>query len=397
MNKERILALLEKGTITADEAIRLLEALGENEKRQSDLKSEDIEADSSTKNATNDAEQPQEGKKKSGSEIAFDVAQNVVKTTINVVEDLAKNVSKSFNDMMQKQETKKQEETTSPEEELEDQADIPSETKEDIKVKVNWISVEISQHADPSEREIVYRFIDEESGEIIETPEGFQIFSDDRRLRINESFAANIGPKMMSNKAINSIFESMGITYIDKPHCKLVIEIPQGDQFKRVHVETKSGSLLAQDLSNVNHLVLSTLSGQVRAERITADKITASSVSGMATLKQVLANKMNISTVSGKIKFFGRTPVISASSVSGSVYIVNEHLLYNSSISTVSGAIRCFIKDEHRQNYRSSSAMKRGRLSGRTNGEPGTSLNFSVVSGSINLADIDTLASSDPS
>lgn len=388
MNKERILALLEKGIITADEAIRLLEALGDKTNTQStETKSENAATDS------NEAQhQDSQKKKKSGPEIALDVAQNVVKSTINVVEDIAKNVTKSFSDMMQKQDNKQQsEEREEPKDEQLGYEEFQSETKEDIKVKVNWISVEIRQHADASIRQIDYRFIDEETGEVITAPDGFQVYADERRLRISESFTANIGPKMMSNKAINSIFESMGITSVDKPVCKLVIEVPQGDQFKRVHVETKSGSVLAEDLSNVNHLVLGSLSGFVRAERVTADKITVNSVSGMTVLKQVLANRMNISTVSGKIKFFGRTPVLNASSVSGSVYVVNEHLLYNSSISTVSGAIRCFIKDEHRQNYRSSSAMKRGRLAGRTNGEPGTGLNFSVVSGSINLADITAL------
>lgn len=385
MNKERILALLEKGVITADEAIKLLEALGE---KQSESTNHQNQAEKETKQ---DSESTQENKKKSGPEIALDVAQNVVKSTINVVEDIAKNVSKSFSDMRQKQEGKKQEPEI--EEEPSENEESQTETKEDIKIKVNWISVEIRQHADGSFREIDYRFIDEETGEVIPTPEGFQVFSDNRRLRINESFTANIGPKMMSNKALNSIFESMGITSVDKPHCKLVVEVPQGDQFKRVHVESKSGSVLAEDLSNVNHLVLGTLSGFVRAERITADKVTANSVSGMAILKKILANKIHVSTVSGMIKFFGRTPVLAASSVSGSVYVVNEHLLYNSSISTVSGTIRCFIKDEHLQNYRSSSAMRRGRLSGRTNGEPGTGLNFTVVSGSIHLSDIDALNS----
>ncbi len=368
--KSRVLDMLEKQIISADECIKLLEALGET-------------ANKGEQNEKERMLDMLETEKITGKQCA-----QMIKAHGTGVEDgkqALKYLKEPSNVVLRDGSVYTIHPLGSTRFEDEDNAE-EYEKELSYSISLNLASMEVV--VDSEGDELSYEFIDEDTGEVIEKPDFCNIEHTDKRLRISEDFFKSIGPKMADGVIGKKVIETFGLTVMSRANYTLYLHIPNNKKINKAKFETKMSNISVNGISNIEILKLNTISGKINAENIVADAFTTSSVSGHTKLKNIVANKINISNVSGLLEYNGKTPTLKLDTVSGRVVVENDMLLYNSSISTVSGNVECYVRDEEHQNYSASGILKQNKLQGRTNGVEGTSLKFSTVSGSVKLCDL---------
>lgn len=341
-DKDRIFSMVEAKIISADEAIRMLQALGldESKKGKGDVTSEEKEG---------------EGFEAGG--------------------DFGEGFREWFGS----------ESDSESDSEFESRKQSRSREKFAIHVGVNSMDIIVK----PSENcdKVTCQFVDADTGEVMDIPESVDVYDGADRFTVKENFFKNFGPKMASGTIGRKMIDIFGLNAQDKFKGSLYIDIPARMMIGEAKFSTKSGDIVAKGVNTVENLVLSSLSGDISISHAICDRFSVNAVSGDVRIDDLMANSVGVTEVSGDVKFVGKTPEIDVNCVSGDVEIVNDMLLYHSRLNSVSGDIKVYVPDEERQNYSVTGMFKAKSMKGRTDGEGGTSLKLNSVSGSIKLYD----------
>lgn len=333
MNKERIMALLESGMINQEEARKMMELFGipSDEEGANENRADRNDADRFTEREEEeltDETAEKEGEKRSGQDFMLTVEVESMDIIVKQMDELDA---------------------------------------------------------------VEYRFVDGDTGEFIPVPEYVDVYYAENRLKITESFYKNLGAKMASVKLGKKMIDMIGLTAIPHPHCEVVVYLPSNKKIAEAKLKTISTGISLDGINTVERIKVSTASGSIGLKKIICDKLQVNTVSGAAVMKSIVANSVRVNGVSGKVRFYGKTPEIDVNTVSGNVRVANDMLLYNSSMNSVSGAINCYIHEAEKQNYSAVGMFKQQKGKGRTNGELGTSLKISTVSGQVKVRDLSDL------
>lgn len=328
-DKERVLKLLEDGKITSEEAIKMLELLG------------------------GEAEERAEERTEERNPFEFEYEHD-----------------SSYAEEHSKHTREKAE----------------SDGKYKVHVDVNSMDI-VVRAADECEK-VEYHFVDAETGEIIGVPEYVDVYYGEDILKINENFFKNFGPKMASGSFGQKVINMFGLSANGKVNGMLEIFIPKNRIIGEAKFSTKSGDIKMVDINTVERMSLSSLSGDLSIRNVICDKMGLNAVSGDVLINALTANVVKAGCVSGDFKLLGKIPEIDVNCVSGDIKIVNDMLLYHSRLNSVSGSIKVYVDGEENQNYNVKGMMISKHLKGREDGEVGTSLKMSTMSGSIKLLDI---------
>lgn len=318
-DKERVLRLLEDGKITSEEAIKMLELLGVEEK----------------------------GSKADESEQEFSESESFRQTE----EGEKKNPDGKFG----------------------------------IYVDVNSMDI-IVRSVDECEK-VEYRFVDMDTEELMEVPEHVDVYYSSDKLKISENFLKNFGPKMASGSFGKKVIDMFGLSANEKFNGILEVFIPRNQVIGEAKFSTKSGDVKMDRINTIEKMSLSSLSGDLIVRDVICDRMHLNAVSGDVLINGIVANIVKCSCVSGDFKMLGKIPEVDVNCVSGDIKIVNDILLYNSKLNSVSGSIKVYVSDEENQNYTVTGMLKPKNLKGRADGESGTGLKMNTMSGSVKLFD----------
>lgn len=258
-----------------------------------------------------------------------------------------------------------------------------------LSVDVQSLDIYVEQSAEAEE--IQYEFVDPATGECVDTPEYVDVIWDQNRLKISESFYKNIGPKMASGSIGKKMIEMIGLTASPRPIYTVAIRIPANRKISEARFSTSSTSIDAIGLGTAEKIRMNTASGAISIRDVICDRLSMNTVSGRTTADHILSNVVKYNGISGSFEFDGKTPEMNVNSVSGAVYLVNDMHLYQSSINNVSGSTHCLIRDIAGQNYSVSGMFKQQKQKARVNGEPGTMLTVSTVSGPVQISDLSSV------
>ncbi|MDO4754660.1 MAG: DUF4097 family beta strand repeat-containing protein [Bacillota bacterium] len=261
------------------------------------------------------------------------------------------------------------------------------EKSEKFAIFVDVQSMDIVVRTSVESEKVEYRFVDADTEERIPVPEHVDVYYGTDRIKISENFFKNFGPKMASGSIGKKVIDMLGLTANHKFNGVLEIDIPLNKVIGEAKFATKSGDVRVDGINTVERLAISSVSGDLMLSDIVCDKIFLNAVSGDIIVNGVTANAVKSNCVSGDLKLIGKTPEVDVNCVSGDIKIVNDMLLYNSRISSVSGDIKLYVADEERQNYSVSGMNKPKNMKGRADGEVGTGLKMNTMSGSVKLLD----------
>lgn len=328
-DRERVLKLLEDGKITSEEAIKMLELLGSDEKEE----------------------------KKKSEETGFDGFEG----------EFERSFAEEYRNSNHERDKHERDD------------------KYGIYVDVSSMDI-VVRTAEECET-VEYRFVDADTNEIIEVPEYVDVYSAEGRLKICENFLKNFGPKMASGSFGKKVISMLGLNANDKINGVLEVYIPKNQVIREAKFSTKSGDVTLNHVNTVEKVFLSSLSGDISISNVICDKINLNTVSGDILVNTLTANTVKGNCVSGDFKMLGKIPEIDVNCVSGDIKIVNDMLLYHSRLNSVSGSIKVYVNGEEKQNYNVKGMMISKHLKGREDGEAGTSLKMSTMSGSVKLFD----------
>lgn len=159
------------------------------------------------------------------------------------------------------------------------------------------------------------------------------------------SITALIGQSIYKKQLVVEIPESIA-DRLERVSCTGVSNsiIVAGLLSNQISLSTVSGSASIYD-TGANFLKLSSVSGKVHAGNVSADEMTVKSTSGSISLDNIVATEIQMEEVSGKISLFGKAEHLKCTTVSGSCQANLLNCPSQCQINTVSGAITIFIPD----------------------------------------------------
>ena len=164
-----------------------------------------------------------------------------------------------------------------------------------------------------------------------------------------------------------------------------------------IKLDSTSGSV---DLAGISaqEIKISSVSGALRLDGVTSGRIKAESTSGSVTAENISVGDGNFSTISGSVKFFGAATALKCNTVSGSIQLDLANTADKLSLDTVSGSQKVWLNDDNGFNAKYSAMSgkfetefpverrKEDKHSGRAIYLDGhTRMNFSSVSGSMRI------------
>ena len=120
---------------------------------------------------------------------------------------------------------------------------------------------------------------------------------------------------------------------------RLVVEIPAGVSLRRVEVNSVSAPVRLEGTAAAGELAVSTVSGKLEAFDLTAPALKLTTVSGKLELQGFAGDTVSLNTVSGKLTAHGAARFLETETVSGKIELGLEDLPENLSANSVSGKI----------------------------------------------------------
>ena len=367
--KRRILDMVEQGTITQEDAARLLEALGENEPSPAQPQESQPPQDGTWEaehQGDEDCQGPNqrveihlegEGAKPIYQEItsALDEAAPVFENLGKIVEDAVTSATQAVDaawpQVVGAVVPGKAALTPLPLEENAYQAPAGGPV---TRLRVEWVNgpVEIRPWEGDTIRVAEY---------------AARPLKDSERMELQEN-----GGKLRIRWSRDKAFRSR--MFLQK---HLVVELPQDAALEELRVDTVSGGAYLSGFQ-AEECRVSTVSGAARCQGLRAQRLRVEAVSGAASLENVAAEELRCTTTSGKLELCGfAAQRLRAETVSGALTAGGngEEL----SLSTVSGQLSLQVGQHPRQ-------VKLNTVSGRIyaglpEGEPGFTVEYSSMSG----------------
>ena len=120
---------------------------------------------------------------------------------------------------------------------------------------------------------------------------------------------------------------------------RLVVEIPAGVPLRRVEVNSVSAPVRLEGTAAALELTVSTVSGKLEAFDLAAPALKLTTVSGKLELQGFAGDTVSLNTVSGKLTAHGAARVLETETVSGKLVLSLEDLPENLRANSVSGKI----------------------------------------------------------
>ena len=120
---------------------------------------------------------------------------------------------------------------------------------------------------------------------------------------------------------------------------RLVVEIPAGVALRRVEVNSVSAPVRLEGTAAALELTVSTVSGKLEAFDLAAPALKLTTVSGKLELQGFAGDTVSLNTVSGKLTAHGAARVLETETVSGKLVLSLEDLPENLRANSVSGKI----------------------------------------------------------
>ena len=119
----------------------------------------------------------------------------------------------------------------------------------------------------------------------------------------------------------------------------LVVEIPAGAVLRRVEVNSVSAPVRLEGTAASGELTATTVSGKLKGFDLAAPTLALSTVSGKLEAQGFAGDTVSLNTVSGKLEAHGSAPSLKAETVSGRMELGLEDLPQDLHANTVSGRI----------------------------------------------------------
>lgn len=394
--KRRILDMVEQGTITQEDAARLLDALGENEPAPAQPQESQPPQDGTWEaehQGDEDCQGPNqrveihlegEGAKPIYQEItaALDDAAPVFENLGKIVEDAVTSatqavdaawpqVKEAVSSATEKAKGAAQSAAQAARESVLVGAVVPG------KAALTPLPLEENAYQAPAGGPITRLRVEWVNGPVEIRPwEGDTIrvaeyaarpLKDSERMELQEN-----GGKLRIRWSRDKAFRSR--MFLQK---HLVVELPQDAALEELRVDTVSGGVYLSGFQ-AEECRVSTVSGAARCQGLRAQRLRVEAVSGAASLENVAAEELRCTTTSGKLELCGfAAQRLRAETVSGALTAGGngEEL----SLSTVSGQLSLQVGQHPRQ-------VKLNTVSGRIyaglpEGEPGFTVEYSSMSG----------------
>ena len=120
---------------------------------------------------------------------------------------------------------------------------------------------------------------------------------------------------------------------------RLVVEIPAGVALRRVEVNSVSAPVRLEGTAASGELTATTVSGKLKGFDLAAPTLALSTVSGKLEAQGFAGDTVSLNTVSGKLEAHGSAPSLKAETVSGRIELGLEDLPQDLHANTVSGRI----------------------------------------------------------
>lgn len=249
----------------------------------------------------------------------------------------------------------------------------------------NWTSAAdmIGSRTDVIDYEFDADLIDEIEGIMVPDAVHIEIGSGSKitvkyRTNLNEDYRLRISTKR--NTLCIDRDDAFSKNFKGNVFSEVTIKVPASKKFSSVSLTSVSGGINAENIS-ADYLDLNSVSGSLSASNVNSGNIRCETVSGSVNLEGNIG-KTNCNTVSGSIKVENQgkfTGDCEFGSISGSVKIsLDEDSAYKLIYSTVSGSVKDEIID--------SKFSKSGSVTNKGNGKDKMiSLRVETVSGSIKI------------
>lgn len=263
----------------------------------------------------------------------------------------------------------------------------------DLSIEVGSADIYVSEPSTPIEK-IDYEFVNEDTGEVIDIPESISVKMDKYGLKIKEDGFGGKLSKFANTGFGKKVVEIFGMSNqgngdedgMPNNIC-LNVFLPKGKKIDAAKFSTDTRKINIEGISTIETMSVSTISGSVRIRDTIAEKMRFGAVSGDIDVRNYAANSLTVDMVSGNVDINGKTPKVNANTVSGNLRFVNDMLLYDSTFDSVSGNIRCYIEGASQQNYSMTGLFKNAAKNNKSDGEKGSMIRFSTVSGSSSVHD----------
>ena len=376
--KRRILDMVEQGTITQEDAARLLEALGENEPAPAQPKESQPPQDG-TWEAEHQGDEDCQGPNQrveihlegEGAKPIYQEITAALDEAAPVFENLGKIVEDAVTSATEKAKGVAQSAAQAARESVLVGAVVPG------KAALTPLPLEENAYQAPAGGPVTRLRVEWVNGPVEIRPwEGDTIrvaeyaarpLKDSERMELQEN-----GGKLRIRWSRDKAFRSR--MFLQK---HLVVELPQDAALEELRVDTVSGGAYLSGFQ-AEECRVSTVSGAARCQGLRAQRLRVEAVSGAASLENVAAEELRCTTTSGKLELCGfAAQRLRAETVSGALTAGGngEEL----SLSTVSGQLSLQVGQHPRQ-------VKLNTVSGRIyaglpEGEPGFTVEYSSMSG----------------